>query len=410
MVYIYTALGYYYLSRPAKWKEWTSLREIYFDNAATTRPFEQVVQAMVRCLTEEYGNPSSLHRKGIQAENILKESRKTVAEALKADPSEILFTSGGTEANNTAIRGIARSYSNRGRHIISTRAEHPSVQMTLEDLKKDGFEISYIDVDCYGVVDLDKLAQAVRKDTILVTLMAVNNETGCIQPLELIGKLVREKNPLTFFHADCIQAFMKIPLDVGKTGAQLISISAHKFHGPKGVGALYCKKGINLRPWQTGGGQEMGLRSGTENLPGIAGMGKAVEVFSSHFSEYTAKMAELKQRIREGIEKSIDDIRINTPEGESGAPHILSVSFRGVKGEVLLHALEKHGIYISTGSACSSKQIKAAGVPEVIGLSKEEAEGTVRISLCPFNSIDEADILVDALVTEVGFLRRISGR
>ena len=192
------------------------MREIYFDNAATTRPFEQVVQVMVRCLTEEYGNPSSLHRKGIQAENILKESRNAVAEALKADPSEILFTSGGTEANNTAIRGIARSYSNRGRHIISTRAEHPSVQMTLEDLKKDGFEISYIDVDCYGVVDLDKLAQAVRKDTILVTLMAVNNETGCIQPLELIGKLVREKNPLTFFHTDCIQAFMKTPLDVGK--------------------------------------------------------------------------------------------------------------------------------------------------------------------------------------------------
>ena len=365
---------------------------------------------MVKCLTEEYGNPSSLHMKGIKAENILKESRKAVAKALKAHPSEIFFTSGGTESNNTAIRGVARSYSNRGNHIISTKAEHPSVLMTLEDLKRDGFDISYVDVDNYGMVNLDKLAQAVRKDTILVTLMGVNNETGCVQPLELIGKLIREKNPLTFFHADCIQAFMKIPLDAGQTGAQLISISAHKFHGPKGVGALYCKKGVNIRPWQTGGGQEMALRSGTENLPGIAGMGKAVEVFSSHFGEYTAIMAALRDRIRKGIKERIDDIRFNTPEGEKGAPHILSVSFRGVRGEVLLHALEKHGIYISTRSACSSKQKKAGGVPEAIGLSGEEAEGTVRISLCPFNTEEEADMLVDALEIEVGALRKLSGR
>lgn len=401
---------YYYLSKPAKRKECTYLREIYFDNAATTKPFEQVIQVIVKCLTEDYGNPSSLHKKGVQAENLLKESRKAVAEALKANPSEILFTSGGTESNNTAIRGIARSYSNRGKHIISTKAEHPSVHMTLEDLKKDGFEVTYVDVDRYGMVNMERLEQAIRKDTILVTLMAVNNETGCVQPLEPIGKLVREKNPLAFFHADCIQAFMKIPLDVSKTGAHILSISAHKFHGPKGVGALYCKKGINLRPWQTGGGQELGLRSGTENLPGIAGMGKAVEVFSGHFKEYTERMSAIKEHIRRGITERIDDIRINTPEGSGSAPHILSVSFRGVRGEVLLHSLEKHGIYISTRSACSSKQSKAAGVPEAIGLSREEAEGTVRISLCPFNTIDEADILVDALVTEVGVLRKLSGR
>ncbi|MDD2574675.1 MAG: cysteine desulfurase family protein [Bacillota bacterium] len=386
------------------------MREIYFDNAATTRPFEEVVRRMVKCLTVEYGNPSSLHGKGIQAEKILKESRKAVAGALGVGPKEIIFTSGGTESNNTAIRGIARSYSNRGKHIISSRAEHPSVYMTLEDLKNEGFEVTYIDVDGYGVVDLDKLADAMRKDTILVTLMAVNNETGCVQPLEQIGKIVRERNHLTFFHADCIQAFMKIPIDVEKIGTHLVSLSAHKFHGPKGVGAVYCKKGINLRAWQTGGGQELGLRSGTENLPGIAGMGKAVEVFGSHFREHTKKMGILRDRIRRGIGDRIENIRFNTPEGKKGSPHILSVSFRGVRGEVLLHALEKHGIYISTRSACSSKQKQAVGVPEAIGLSSEEEEGMVRISLCPFNTEEEVDILVDALVTEVEALRRLTGR
>lgn len=386
------------------------MREIYFDNAATTRPFEEVVQRMVECLTVEYGNPSSLHRKGIQAENILKESRKTVAGALGVRPAEIIFTSGGTEANNTAIRGIVRSYSNRGKHIISSKAEHPSVYMTLEDLKKDGYEVTYIDVDGYGVINPDKLADAIRKDTILVTLMAVNNETGCVQPLEQIGEIVRRKNHLTFFHADCIQAFMKIPIDVQKAGIHLVALSAHKFHGPMGVGALYCKKGINLRAWQTGGGQELGLRSGTENLPGIAGMGKAVEVFGSHFREYTERMTVLKERMRYDIGERIENIRFNTPEGERSAPHILSVSFRGVRGEVLLHALEKHGIYISTRSACSSKQRQAGGVTEAIGLSSEEAEGTIRISLCPFNTEEEVDILVDALATEVGALRKLTGR
>ncbi len=393
-----------------KWKEWTGLKEIYFDNAATTKPFEQVVQVMVDCLEDNYGNPSSLHRKGIQAENILKESRAVLAETLKVHPSEILFTSGGTESNNTAVRGIARSYSNRGKHIISSRAEHPSVYFTLEDLKKDGFEISYIDVDSFGIIDIEQLAKAIRKDTILVSLMGVNNETGAVQPLQLIAKLIREKNPLAFFHADCVQAFMKIPLDINKMGTHLISISAHKFHGPKGIGALYCKKGINLRPWQTGGGQEQGLRSGTENIPGIAGMGRAVEIYSSNFREYTEKMEALKDRIIKGIQENIDNIRFNTPGGERGAPHILSVSFRGVKGEVLLHSLEKHGIYISTRSACSSKQNKISSVLAAIGLCDEDAEGTVRISLSSFNTEEDVEMLTDALAVEVAALRKLFGR
>ncbi len=386
------------------------MREIYFDNAATTKPFEEVVKIMVDCLTKEYGNPSSLHRKGIQAEAILKQSRGILAKSLNVQPSEILFTSGGTESNNTAIRGIARSYANRGKHIIASRIEHPSVYMTMEDLERDGYEISYIDVDNHGIINLEQLAQAVRKDTIMVSVMGVNNETGAVQPLYDTGKLLKEKNPLAFFHVDCIQAFMKIPLDINKIGAHLISISAHKFHGPKGIGAIYCKKGINLRPWQTGGGQEQGLRSGTENLPGIAGLGKAVEIYSSNFSQYTAKMELLKDKLRNDIQARIDNVRFNTPEGKKGAPHILSVSFRGVKGEVLLHSLEKYGIYISTRSACSSKQNKSSSVMTAMGLSSEEAEGTVRISICPFNTQQEIDILTDALVTEVGALRQLFGR
>lgn len=386
------------------------MKEIYLDNAATTRVLDEVVQEMIKCLTVEYGNPSSLHRKGLGAENILKESRKVLADALRVEPSEIIFTSGGTECNNTAIRGIARSYSNRGKHIISSKAEHPSVYTTLEDLKRDGFEISYIEVDDFGVVDLKELADAIKKDTILVTLMAVNNETGSIQPLDQIGGLIMEKNPLTFFHTDCVQAFMKIPIDIKRTGAQLVSLSAHKFHGPKGVGALYCKKGTNLRTCHTGGGQEFGLRSGTENLPGIAGMGKAVKIFNRHFSEYTERMAVLKDRMRKGIGDRIDNIRFNTPEGAKSAPHILNVSIRGVKGEVLLHALESYGIYVSTRSACSSKKAEIEGVLKAIGLNAEEAEGTIRISLCPFNTEDEIDILVDALVTEVGVLRKLVRR
>ncbi len=386
------------------------MEEIYFDNAATTKPFDEVVQKMVECLSTEYGNPSSLHGKGLRAENILKESRSILAKALGAEPSEIIFTSGGTEANNTAIRGIARSYCNRGKHIISSSAEHPSVYETLEDLQRDGFEISYVNVDDYGAVNLDELKDTIRKDTILVTLIAVNNETGAVQPLEEIGELISKKNALTFFHADCIQAFMKIPIDIEKMGAHLISLSAHKFHGPKGIGAVYRRKGINLRVWQTGGGQEFGLRSGTENLPGIAGMGKAVELYRDHFLEYIDRMTLLKEHIREGIKERIDNIRINTPEGKRSAPHILNVSIRDIRGEVLLHALESYGIYISTRSACSSKQRKDDKVLKAIGLNSKEAEGTIRISLCPFNTMEQADTFLDALVEEVKILRRFTRR
>jgi len=386
------------------------LREIYFDNAATTRPFEQVVETVLYCLREEYGNPSSLHGKGIKAENILKKSRNVLAGVLGVQPSEIYFTSGGTESNNTAIRGIARSYSNRGMHIVSSRIEHPSVYMTLEDLKKDGYEISYIGVDSSGMVNLKQLAESIRKDTILVSIMGVNNETGSVQPLQKIGEIVREKNPLAFFHTDCIQAFMKVPIDLQKTGAQLVSISAHKFHGPKGIGALYCKRGVNLRPWQIGGGQEQGLRSGTENLPGIAGIGKAVEIYSSNLKEYTGKMSVLRGRLRNGVRERIQNVRFNSPEGERGAPHILSVSFIGVRGEVLLHSLEKYGIYVSTRSACSSKQEKTSNVLAAMGLGDREAEGTVRISFSPFNTEEEVDILTDALENEVAALRGLFGR
>jgi len=387
------------------------LEEIYLDNAATTKPFKQVVDVMVDCLVNKYGNPSSLHRKGIEAENILKESRNMVAEVLKVQPGEILFTSGGTESNNTAIRGIARSYSNRGRHIISSVIEHPSVYNTLEDLQKDGFSITYLDVDANGLIDLQQLKESIRKDTILVTIMGVNNEIGTIQPLGKIGRLIKDANPLTFFHTDCVQAFMKIPLNPEAMKIDLLSISGHKFHGPKGVGVLYFRKGINLRPWQTGGSQEYGLRSGTENIPVIGGLGKAVEIYSRNFKDYSDKMASLKQRLREGLESRIDDIRFNSPDGENeSAPHILSVSFRGVRGEVLVHSLERHDIYISTRSACSSRQAKASNVLTSIGLTSDEIEGTVRIGLSSLNTREEIDKVIDVLPREVENLRKLFRR
>lgn len=387
------------------------MEEIYLDNAATTRPFDQVVECMVDCLVKKYGNPSSLHRKGIEAENILKESRNTLARVLEVDPGEILFTSGGTEANNTAIRGIARSYSNRGNHIITSKIEHPSVYNTLEDLEKDGFQITYINVDSKGFIDMEELKRSIRKETILVTIMGVNNEIGTVQPLEGIGRLIKEVNPLTFFHADCIQAFLKVPVDVKKMKLDLISISGHKFHGPKGVGALYCRRGINLRPWQTGGGQEFGLRSGTENIPGIAGMGKAVEVYSSNLREYINNMRAVKERLRKGMLERIENIKFNTPAGgEGSAPHILSVSIKGVKGEVLVHSLERYNIYVSTRAACSSRQHRENNVLKAIGLSKEEIEGTIRIGLCPFNTPGQIDRFVDILSQEVDSLRKLFRR
>ncbi len=387
------------------------MEEIYLDNGATTKPFDAVVDVMVDCLSNQYGNPSSLHRKGMEAENILKESRNKVAGVLGVQPGQILFTSGGTESNNTAIRGIARSYSNRGKHIISSKIEHPSVYNTLEDLQKDGFTVTYLDVDREGLVDLQQLEKSIRKDTILVSIMGVNNEIGTVQPLDEIGARIKRINPLAFFHTDCVQAFMKVPLDPETMKIDLLSLSGHKFHGPKGVGVLYFRKGINLRPWQTGGSQEYGLRSGTENVPVIAGLGKAVEIYSKHFGEYSAGMRMMKQRLREGLEKRVTDIKINTPVDEKkAAPHILSVSFRGVKGEVLVHSLEKYNIFISTRSACSSRQARASGVLTAIGLTGEEIEGTVRFGLSSFNTMGEMDRVIDILPGEVESLRKLFRR
>jgi cysteine desulfurase len=254
------------------------------------------------------------------------------------------------------------------------------------------------------------LESCIGKDTILVSIIGVNNEIGTVQPLEVIGRIIKQRNPLAFFHVDGVQAFLKVPVEPVGMGIDLLSISGHKFHGPKGIGAVYCKKGINLRPWLTGGGQERGLRSGTENIPGIAGLGKAVQIYQGRLHEYRSVMERLKNMLRKGIESSIDDIRVNTPEGKKGAPHILSVSFIGIKGEVLLHSLEKHGIYVSTRSACSSRQSKISDVLSSIGLSPEEADGTIRMGLCPFNTEQQVERMLEALTSEVANLRRMFRR
>lgn len=384
--------------------------EIYLDNAATTKPFAEVVEVIADCLVNKYGNPSSLHRKGIEAEGLLRDSREAVARVLGVEPGEIYFTSGGTESNNAAIRGITESYSNRGKHIITSKIEHPSVLRTMEDLEGKGFEVTYLDVGDTGLIDLEQLKGSMRKDTILVSVMGVNNEIGSVQPVEKAGQIIKRENPLTFFHVDGIQAFLKIPVKPKSMGIDLFSLSGHKFHGPKGIGALYCRKGVNLRPVQTGGGQERGLRAGTENTPGIAGLGKAVEIYSQNHYEYNLRLKTLKEMLKSGIELRIPNIRVNTPSDDDGAPHILSIAFCGVKGEVLLHSLEKHGIYISTRSACSSKQNKVSSVLSAIGLTGEEMEGTVRISLSPFNSEEQMQKTVDAFDTEVKNLRKMFRR
>ncbi|MDO5303447.1 MAG: cysteine desulfurase family protein [Clostridia bacterium] len=374
---------------------------VYLDNSATTRQYDEVTKTMMKVMEDSYGNPSSLHTLGYDAEKLVKNARRTLAQSLGASEDEIIFTSCGTESDNTALYGIAHSKRRQGNKIITTKVEHPAILEACKVLEKEGFEIKYIGVDDKCRLNMDELENTIDDDTILISVMSVNNETGTIMPISEIAKM--KKNAA--LHTDAVQGYGKV--DLKNCKADLISVSAHKIHGPKGMGALYLKKGINLPAYLTGGGQERGYRSGTENVPGIVGFGKAVELAFGSFDRRITAMAQAREHLRAGIEDRIKDVIINSPE--DGAASVLNVSFLGTRGEVLLHTLEQDGIFVSTGSACSSNK-KGKGQSHVLGamgLSPKEIEGAIRFSFSEFNTTEEMDYVLDKLEAAVARFRKL---
>ena len=383
--------------------------EVYFDNSATTRCYDSVKDIVVKAMTEDFGNPSAMHLKGVEAEKYIKSSAESLARLLKVQEKEILFTSGGTESDNLALIGATLANKRSGNDIITTSVEHPAVSQPALFLQEQGFEVTYLPVDSRGVVKMDALKAVLREDTILVSVMYVNNEVGAVMPVEEIAALVHEKSPKALFHVDAIQAFGKYRIYPKKMGIDLLSVSGHKIHGPKGVGFLYINEKAKIQPQILGGGQQGGMRSGTDNVPGIAGLGAAAVEIYKNLEENVENMYRLKEHIAQGLEK-IGDIRINGMDLREGAPQILSISVMGVRSEVLLHSLEERGIYVSAGSACSSHKRKPSATLAAMGMSKDQIESTVRLSFCEENTIEEADYFLQVMGELVPMLRRYSRR
>lgn len=378
---------------------------IYLDNSATTRPFDEVIDKMSACMREEYFNPSAVYAPAMLAGRILTETREAIASQL-GGRVKVVFTSGGTEADNLALLGTARALRGRKGHFITTKVEHPAILETAAELERLGHSVTYIGVDEEGTVDVDALVDAVREDTALVSVMQVNNEVGAVMPIEEISRRVKEKNPRTLIHVDGVQGFMRVPMHMNRMGVDLYSLSGHKIHGPKGIGALAMSDRARPLCIAFGGGQENGLRSGTENVPGIAGFGQAVRAFA-RLDDPASDMMELKMRLRDGILQAVLDAKVNGPTG--GAPHILNVTFP-VKGEVLLHALEGAGILCSTGSACASHKKSASHVLTAMGVPDKEIDGALRFSLCPMNTPEEIDETVAQIRKSVEMLRAFKRR
>lgn len=380
---------------------------VYFDNSASTKVADSVIEVMIKTMREDYGNPSAKHMMGVAAEKYVKEATRMIAKTLKVEEKEILFTSGGTESNNIALIGGALANQRRGKHIISTAIEHPAVYEPLGKLVELGFEVTILPVDRAGHICLEKLKNAIREDTIIVSTMYVNNEVGAVEPVEEIAKIVHEKNPDCLYHVDAIQGYGKYKIQPKKQGIDLMSVSGHKLHGPKGVGFLYIQKDAKVNPILFGGGQQRGMRSGTINVPGIAGMGEAARLAYEHFDEKIEKMIAIKDYLMDQLEK-MEGIHLNSFRGTQSAPHILSVSVQGVRAEVLLHALEDREIYVSSGSACSSNHPGISGTLKGIGLEDEFIDSTVRISLCSENTLEEADYFLETLKELLPMLRRFT--
>lgn len=391
--------------------------EAYLDNSATTRVDAQVQELMKKLMDVDFGNPSSRHQKGVVAEGYIKEARQKIAATLKVDPKELIITSGGTESNNMALIGTALAAKRKGNHIITTAVEHPSVKATASFLEEQGFRITFLSVDSRGQISLEELKEALTPDTILVSIMYVNNEIGTIQPIEEAAKLVHATASGAVFHVDAIQAYGKVMIRPKQQGIDLLSVSSHKFHGPKGAGFLYCSSKVNLHPIIFGGGQQSGMRSGTENVPGAAGMGLAAEIAYKQFEQKKAHLNELRRYFLEGVHQ-LEGITVNgwdeTVDGdeclERRAPHIVSVSFSGVRSEVLLNALSDRGIYVSSGSACSSNHPALSTTLQAIGLEKPLLEGTLRFSFCENTTKEELDQALKALQELLPMLRRYTRR
>ncbi len=379
------------------------MKEIYLDNAATTRVHPEVAEKMMDALVNNYGNPSSLHRLGIRGEQAIKEVRELIAKNLNCQTSEIYFNSGGTEGNNMIIQGVVENKKRNRMRIITSAIEHPSVLDVFTFYENHQIEVVVLGVDTQGHIRLDELEAAMNEDTILVSIMGVNNELGTIQDLKAIGKIVKAVNPKCVFHADFVQGFMKIPVDVQACLLDALTLSGHKIFGPKGVGAVYIKKGTDIKPLLRGGGQENNMRSGTENVPGIVGFGEAIRLRKDSFSAEFEAIRNLRTAFINQIESKVDDIKINGDP--NGSPYVLNISFNRVRGEVLLHSLEAKGIFVSTGSACSSHKKEKQYVLKAVGLAQEYKEGTIRISFSKDITQDDIKIAVAAIAQAVNSLR-----
>lgn len=379
--------------------------EAYFDNSATTKVLDCVKDAVVDAMCVNYGNAAAKHRKGVEAEKLIREAKKAIADTLKVQEKEILFTSGGTESNNTALIGTALANRRAGKHLITTGVEHPSIYNTMSFLEEMGFEVTYLPVDHLGHISLEDLEKAIREDTILVSVMYVNNEVGAVEPIEAISQCIKKKNPKTLFHVDAIQAYGKYKIRPKKQGIDLLSVSGHKIHAPKGVGFLYIRDGVKIRPILFGGGQQKGMRSGTENVPGCVGLGVAAREAYKDFDARIEKLYTLREHLIAGL-KPLGGVTINGSEDRTNAPQIVSASFEGVRSEVLLHALEDKGVYVSSGSACSSNHPGISGTLKGIGVKKELLDSTIRFSLGDLNTEEEVDYAIGVLGELLPVLRR----
>lgn len=379
--------------------------EAYFDNSATTVVTESVKDIVVKVMTEDYGNPSSMHMIGVNAEKYVKTAKENIAKILKVDVGEIYFTSGGTEGNNMAIIGSANANKRAGNRVITTKIEHSSVANPMKYLEKQGFDVVYLPVDNNGIVDMEVLKKEMTKDTILVSIMNVNNEVGAIEPVSEIGKYIKSVNPSVVYHVDAIQAFGKMEIRPRKENIDILTVSGHKIHAPKGSGFMYIKKNTKVNPIILGGGQQEGMRSGTENVPGIAGIGQAAKDCYDNLEKNVAHMTELKDCLIDELSK-FDGVTINSQKGDVGAPHIVSASFENVRSEVLLHALEDKGIYISAGSACSSNRPAVSETLKAMGIDSKLLGSTVRFSFCELNKKEEIDYCIEQLKVMLPVLKK----
>lgn len=378
---------------------------IYMDNAATTPVKKEVLEEMLPYFTEKYGNPSSVYSLGSMSKRAVEDAREKVAKALGANPREIFFTGGGSESDNWAIKGVAFANYDKGNHIITSKIEHHAILHTCEYLEKKGFEVTYLDVDEYGIVDLEQLRNAITDKTILISIMFANNEIGTIQPIKEIGEIAKEKN--IYFHTDAVQAIGNIKIDVKELNIDLLSLSAHKFYGPKGIGALYVRQGVKIDPLITGGAQERKRRAGTENVPAIVGLGKAIELAYTNFEEKNNRLIKLRDMLIEKIKSNIDYVRLNGHPVKR-LPGNVNMCFQFIEGESLLLSLDMEGIAASSGSACTSGSLDPSHVLLAIGLSHEIAHGSLRLTLGDFNTEEEIDNVVEKLVKIVERLRSMS--